>query len=102
MLCQGILPLRGCPLQLSFGTVRGLASDTRSFDKTFSRTADSTLTAMESSFNNSFPAAPAQMIGFREFNSRVPDLTLCFRAALLSKARWRSCVALASRLRGGR
>ena len=84
MLCQSILTLRARPLQLSFRTVRGLAPDPRSIDQTFGRTADSTLTAVGSS-SDIFSTAATQMIRFREFNSRCPDLALCFRASLLSK-----------------
>jgi hypothetical protein len=62
MLRQGILTLRVRPLQLSFGIVSRLASDTRSIDKTFSRTANSTLTTMGSAFDYSFTTAATQMV----------------------------------------
>jgi len=64
MLCQSILTLCVRPLELRFGTIRCLASDTRNIDKTFSRAADSTLTAMGSSFDHSFPAPATQVISF--------------------------------------
>jgi hypothetical protein len=62
MLCQRILTLRVRPLQLSFRAVGGFASHSRSIDKALSRTADGTLTAMDSSFEYFLSASATQMV----------------------------------------
>jgi hypothetical protein len=62
MLCQGIFTLRIRPLELSSWTVSRLASDARNIDKAFGRTADSTLTAMSSSFKYFLSASATQMV----------------------------------------
>jgi hypothetical protein len=94
VLRHGVLALCFRPLQLSLRTVSCLASDTRNIDKTFSRTANSTLTAMGSSFAYFLSAAATQMVRFVKFDRRCPELTLCFRAVLLSKTRRWSSFAL--------
>jgi hypothetical protein len=64
MLCQSVLTLRTRPLQLSFRAVGCFAPDARCIDQTFGRIANSTLTAMGSSFKYFLSAAATQMISF--------------------------------------